>query len=434
MDDRHNPTAGRQAGGDPAWRSGDRASLYAARLASPEVARAREVRWRAERYASRGIVPFGRQRARRARRQRRALVASVAALSALVGGGSAALAGQAVYQIKAGDTLSEIAETYGSTVEALATINALDDPDLIITGESLVIPLEGASAEVVHVVEWGDTLSELAEAYGSTVEDIAARNGLSNPDLIIVGDELTVPIAVDATPDPVDMSDDVDGEHGSVNGDDDTVETPDAEPAPSPVEIEIAALHLVTEGETLESIASLYGISVDALLAANGQATNGVAPGMILAIPEGATAGVQLVGVPDVDAETPEMADAAALAAATGYWGGEIPMDETRAAIAASGDAFTALAGLLERYGYHAGVFDSGSGAPTLTAQIDAGFPVIVWIADDAGQRAVVVQGYDDDGVLLFDALGGSLEWLAWETFGMQWDAGGGMAIAVAPL
>src|SRR5688500_18376715 len=144
MDDRQHPTAERRAGGDPAWRSGDRMSLYAARLASPEVTRARETRQRAEAYASRGMVPFGRRPAKRAARPRRTLIASVAALASLAGGGGAALAGQAVYQIKSGDTLSELAEAHGSSVEELAGLNGIPDPDLIVTGETLLLPESSA--------------------------------------------------------------------------------------------------------------------------------------------------------------------------------------------------------------------------------------------------------------------------------------------------
>ena len=39
----------------------------------------------------------------------------------------------------------------------------------------------------VHVVQPGDTLSDLAERYGVTVDVLAAANGLADPNLIYVG-------------------------------------------------------------------------------------------------------------------------------------------------------------------------------------------------------------------------------------------------------
>jgi len=47
---------------------------------------------------------------------------------------------------------------------------------------------------VVHVVESDDYLSQLALDYNSTVSLIAAANNLANPNIIIPGQELLIPI------------------------------------------------------------------------------------------------------------------------------------------------------------------------------------------------------------------------------------------------
>jgi len=39
-----------------------------------------------------------------------------------------------------GDTLFEIAQTYGVTVQAIQDANGIEDPDVITTGQRLVIP------------------------------------------------------------------------------------------------------------------------------------------------------------------------------------------------------------------------------------------------------------------------------------------------------
>ena len=46
-----------------------------------------------------------------------------------------------------------------------------------------------------YIVKSGDTLSGIAERYGSTVADIASASGVSNPDMIYTGQVLTIPDA-----------------------------------------------------------------------------------------------------------------------------------------------------------------------------------------------------------------------------------------------
>ncbi|HVG60102.1 MAG TPA: glycoside hydrolase family 19 protein [Hyalangium sp.] len=50
----------------------------------------------------------------------------------------------------------------------------------------------------VHNISRGDTLSGLAQRYGTSVDALAKANNISNPDLIIAGKELTIPDGFDA--------------------------------------------------------------------------------------------------------------------------------------------------------------------------------------------------------------------------------------------
>lgn len=52
---------------------------------------------------------------------------------------------------------------------------------------------EGATT--THVVEAGQELALIARQYGVSVEDIVALNGITNPDLLYVGQSLTIPAA-----------------------------------------------------------------------------------------------------------------------------------------------------------------------------------------------------------------------------------------------
>ncbi len=52
------------------------------------------------------------------------------------------------YKIKQGDTLSSIAKQYGTSVNELASANGISNPNLIIAGNNLTIPNSSASAQV----------------------------------------------------------------------------------------------------------------------------------------------------------------------------------------------------------------------------------------------------------------------------------------------
>lgn len=57
-----------------------------------------------------------------------------------------------------------------------------------------------ASEPVVHVVQSGDTLGIISQRYDVTVDDIMLVNGLTNPNLISVGQQLTIPVGGIPTP------------------------------------------------------------------------------------------------------------------------------------------------------------------------------------------------------------------------------------------
>lgn len=103
---------------------------------------------------------------------------------------STAHAGEHV--VAPGETLSSIARRYGTTVEALAKVNRLANPDLIVAGQRLRVPLS-VMARSVHVVRAGETLSSIAARYGASVDALARLNRLRDPNLIVAGTRLQVP-------------------------------------------------------------------------------------------------------------------------------------------------------------------------------------------------------------------------------------------------
>lgn len=93
--------------------------------------------------------------------------------------------------VQYGENLSGIATQYGTTWQELARVNALSNPDIIYSGQTLnVTGGQSVSASGVCVVEYGDTLSEIASQFGTTVERLVSVNGIINPDYIYAGQVL----------------------------------------------------------------------------------------------------------------------------------------------------------------------------------------------------------------------------------------------------
>jgi LysM repeat protein len=99
------------------------------------------------------------------------------------------------YVVKSGDTLSEIAQNYGTTYQVIASLNRISNPNLIYPGQVLKIPVSNNnsnSGTIYYTVKPGDTLSEIAQNYGTTYQAIASLNGISNPNLIYPGQVLRI--------------------------------------------------------------------------------------------------------------------------------------------------------------------------------------------------------------------------------------------------
>lgn len=94
------------------------------------------------------------------------------------------------YTVQAGDTLSGIAQRYGTTYQQLAQLNGIANPNLIYPGQVLKIQGAAQQATEMHTVQSGDTLSGIAQRYGTTYQQLAQINGIANPNLIYPGQVL----------------------------------------------------------------------------------------------------------------------------------------------------------------------------------------------------------------------------------------------------
>ena len=95
------------------------------------------------------------------------------------------------YSVKRGDSLSEIAERFRTSVSELKDINNLRS-NIIQIGQILTIPNKILFQVSEHVIQRGETLSEIAEQYRIKLQSLRTANNLSG-DRIIVGQVLRIP-------------------------------------------------------------------------------------------------------------------------------------------------------------------------------------------------------------------------------------------------
>jgi murein DD-endopeptidase MepM/ murein hydrolase activator NlpD len=103
------------------------------------------------------------------------------------------------YIVQEGDTLSQVAELFGVSVNTIVWANELLHSEDIHPGETLLIlPISG----IQHTIAEGDTLKSIAKEYGGgadadelegLVEEILEYNGLVDGSALVVGEEITVP-------------------------------------------------------------------------------------------------------------------------------------------------------------------------------------------------------------------------------------------------
>jgi len=98
------------------------------------------------------------------------------------------------YTVQRGDTLSSIARRYDVTIQELVTANNIANPNLIYVGQVLSIPHPSTVTDnLLYTVQKGDTLWAIANRYGTTAAALAAINDISNPNLIYPGEVLIIP-------------------------------------------------------------------------------------------------------------------------------------------------------------------------------------------------------------------------------------------------
>ncbi len=190
-----------------------------------------------------------------------------------------------IYVVVRGDTLFKISVKYGVSMQSIIAANNIINPSRIEVGQQLIIPgvdtgtstdytgtggpqtgetaPSGTSGEAIsHVVQRGETLSQIASRYGYSTWELAQANNISNPSLIYVGQAILI------TRVPASES----------TGNTDT--QPAAQPSSG------GGTYTVQPGDYLDKIAEAYQVAIIDLINANGISNpNVISVGQVLTIP-----------------------------------------------------------------------------------------------------------------------------------------------------
>lgn len=108
------------------------------------------------------------------------------------------------YIVRAGNTLSEIALKYDTTVNSIAGLNGIQNPNLIFVNQVLKIDTTFSRTEqfndlqetrhIIYTIKRGDTLTAIANKYGVSIQSIVELNEIVNPNLIFAGERIRINI------------------------------------------------------------------------------------------------------------------------------------------------------------------------------------------------------------------------------------------------
>lgn len=188
------------------------------------------------------------------------------------------------------ETLSLIAAKYNVPAQAIMAVNSLDNPDMLVAGQRLIIPpirattsdtnavkptTTGGDTIGTYTVRPGDILSAIAAHFGTSIENLAAMNSLSGPDVIVVGQVLKVPLREAQ-------------QTGSTTSQ--TQGSSQAQtPSQAPATYQCGGYYTIRAGDTLSDIALAQGVTIQAIIQTNNLAGETIYADQKLCVPNPST-------------------------------------------------------------------------------------------------------------------------------------------------
>ena len=249
----------------------------------------------------------------------------------------------ATHIVQVGETLGQIAQLYHISQADLMRINGIQNADTLYVGQELLLPPPPDEASAVdeteaaplpsasHTVQRGETLRQIADAYGVDIVELMTINFISDADSIYVGQVLELPVSTDAATETQEETDESRSDDAATDPKNDSADEADAPEtdagaetaAPEAVETETPAaesdategtvegtveaeseadeeksaepmartatlnqIYTIEEDDTPARVALRTGVSLDALLALNRiDAYDYLSPGQTLILP-----------------------------------------------------------------------------------------------------------------------------------------------------
>ncbi|ODJ70115.1 LysM peptidoglycan-binding domain-containing protein [Brochothrix thermosphacta] len=208
------------------------------------------------------------------------------------------------YEVKAGDSLSKIADLFNTSVNKIVALNELTNSETLSVGQVLAVKGEVKAPTVsktpketkpvaeekteatvntnasTYKVNAGDTLAVIASQFETTTSKLVALNNLSNANSLTVGQTLkvkgSVPAPTVTAPKPTQTV---------------ATQTPSTQTVAKPAVS--ASTHTVKSGDSLGKIASQYGVSVSYLVNRNNLSNaNDLSVGQVLQLKGAASSSV----------------------------------------------------------------------------------------------------------------------------------------------
>jgi LysM repeat protein len=215
------------------------------------------------------------------------------------------------YTVRGGDTVSSIAGRYGLATASVLALNGLSWKSLIFPGQVLKLtqsapaksttpapaPAKTTTTASVgaskadaskYTIVAGDTLTRIASKFGVSLQTLLSVNGLGMSSIIYAGHTLTIPGATAVASVPVSQP--------AASAPVISAPVVSAPVVATPAAAVSSSTYKIASGDTITSIAKKLGVTIQALLAANGlSAASIIYAGRTLVVPGAASAPVTQV-------------------------------------------------------------------------------------------------------------------------------------------
>ncbi|WP_436232317.1 LysM peptidoglycan-binding domain-containing protein [Conyzicola nivalis] len=224
--------------------------------------------------------------------------AGVAAAENTPAGEIAVAAAPSTYRVAAGDTVSSVAGRYGLSTASVLALNGLGWKSTIFPGQVLklgagvITAAPAAPAAPVaggrYTIVAGDTISRIASRFGVTTQAVLTANGLGTSSIIYPGQTVAIPGSSAPAAAPVRAP---------------VAAAPVAAPVAASPAPAVGASYTIVAGDNVSKIAKKLGVTVQALLSANGLTTSSIIyagrtlvnPAAVAAVPAGTPGAITLL-------------------------------------------------------------------------------------------------------------------------------------------